>query len=707
MKHSPRPKQRASLGRHVLARAASTLLCLYPGVSGAATESTLTIRARADLAGNVGPIVKVRVNGAVVATTEIRSTVMTDYVFAVPELTAGSKMDIWFTNDATVNGQDRNLYVAYLTTGSGYVIPNTAGFTYDRGRDAAAFDGIDVIPGQGEILWGGALRITWPQAAVVDTTLPKKYAASRFLQQATFGPTPEEIDRLSAMSYQSWIAEQMAIQPKAEFVSFVQSKFNLGKDYIPHGVRYNPTWVTQQFWATAATSPDQLRKRTAFALHQIFMISQTDSNLWGHARAYANYLDMLNRQAFGNFRDLLEDVALSPAMGIYLSHLRNRKEDPATGRLPDENFAREVMQLFTIGLRELNVDGTPKTDANGQPISTYTNADVMALAKVFTGWSWGFPDSQLTESIFRYGNPDYTPANDQKLDLQQMKPYAALHSTAEKRLFEGKPHQVVIPAGGTARTDLKMALDALFNHPNVGPFIGRQLIQHLVMSNPSPAYVARVANVFNNNGQGVRGDLAAVIRAVLLDAEARTVPTTGTKGSRLRDPVTRVAHWMRSFGAKSKSGEYLIAYELESLAQRPMNATSVFGYFRPGYVPPNTAFASAGMTAPEFQIVDESTSASWINTAFFMSTSGLGIPGSRDVTASYLTQAAMSKRGDVAGLIENVNLLLFAGTMSPSLKANLMDAATTVAGSSDESHLNRARLVVFLALSSPEYLVQR
>ena len=701
------PSPQRTKGRMSALTAAIAALSLHAVDVSAANDSTLTIRARADLAGNVGPIVKVRVNGAVVATTEVRSTVMTDYVFTVPALTAGTKVDIWFTNDATVNGQDRNLYIAYLTTGSGYVIPNTAGFTYDRGRDAAAFDGVDVIPGQGEILWGGALRITWPQSLAADATRPKKYAASRFLQQATFGPTPEEVERLASMSYESWLAEQMSTPAKPEFVNFVQSKFNLGKDYIPHGVRYNPTWVTQQFWASAATSPDQLRKRTAFALHQIFMISQTDSNLWGHARAYANYLDMLNRQAFGNYRDLLEEVALSPAMGIYLSHLRNRKEDPATGRLPDENFAREVMQLFTIGLRELNVDGSYKTDGNGQPVNTYTNADVMALAKVFTGWSWGFPDSQLTEGIFRYGNPDYTPANDQRLDLQQMKPYPSQHSTSEKRLFDGKPYQVIIPAGGSAREDLKMALDALFNHPNVGPFVGRQLIQHMVMSNPSPAYVARVASVFNNNGRGVRGDLAAVIRAVLLDAEARTVPTTGAKGSRLRDPVTRVAHWMRSFGAKSKSGEFLIAYELESLAQRPMNATSVFGYFRPGYVPPNTAFAAAGMTAPEFQIVDESTSASWINTAFFMSTSGLGIPGSRDVTANYLTQAAMSKRGDVAGLIENVNLLLFGGTMSPSLRADLMDAATTVAGSNDDSHLNRARGVVVLALSSPEYLVQR
>ena len=267
-------------------------------------------------------------------------------------------------------------------------------------------------------------------------------------------------------------------------------------------------------------------------------------------------------------------------MGIYLSHLRNRKENPATGLLPDENFAREVMQLFSLGLNELNLDGSPKLDAAGKPIETYSNADVMAMARVFTGWSWGFPDAQLTEQNFRWGSPGLKVATDQTIDLQRMKAYPGQHSTAEKKLFAGKPWALTIPANTAAADSLRLALNGLFNHPNVGPFIGRQLIQRLVTSYPSPACVARVASVFNNNGKGVRGDLGAVVRAILQDSEARSTPAPGF--GKVREPVLRVAHWMRAFGTTSATGEYMMAWELESLSQQALAAPSVFGWFRPG-----------------------------------------------------------------------------------------------------------------------------
>jgi uncharacterized protein (DUF1800 family) len=463
--------------------------------------------------------------------------------------------------------------------------------------------------------------------------------------------------------------------------------------------------VAQKFWERAANAPDQLRKRVAFALHQIFMVSQVDSNLYYQGRAYAAYVDLLNKNAFGNFRTLLEDMALSPAMGIYLSHMRNRKEDVATGRMPDENFARELMQLFTIGLYELNIDGSLKRDASGNPIETYGNADVVAMAKVFTGWGWAYPDNQLTEANFRWNTPSVTAANDTQYDLLPMKAYAAFHSTAEKKLFAGKSWATTLPAGNSAQADLKAALDLLFNHPNVGPFIGRQLIQRLTSSHPSAAYVGRVAAVFNNNGKGVRGDLAAVVRAVLLDAEARATPAAGF--GKLREPVLRVAQWMRFCGAKSSSGDYLMQWELDNQSQRAMAAPSVFSYFRPGYVPANTSFASAGTTVPEFQLVNESTVAAWINSAEAMAGSGLGWTGSAsDVTCSYATQAALATGSNLAALTDQLNLLLLGGRMPAALRQQILDTVASINASSSNAALNRARAAVFLTLASPDYVFQ-
>ena len=517
----------------------STLPAKQTAGSAASSASDLVVRARGTLAGGVPPQMTVRVNGAVVGTVSVAATQYTDHNFALPELPAGSLVDVVYTNNAGVNGEDRNLFVAYLSQGLQAVIPTASNSVVDRGINDKAFDGLDTIPGTGSLYSNGALRLQWPGAMATDPQWAAKVDAVRFLRQASFGATPADVQALLGKPYATWLNEQMAIPYQPDFVNAVQAKYALGDAYRP------PPWRQvhadlggAEVLGNRRQPPDQLRKRVAFALHQIFMVSQADSSLWSHARAYAAYYDLLNRHAFGNFRNLLEDMALSPAMGIYLSHLRNRKEDPATGRLPDENFAREVMQLFTIGLHELKADGSLKYDASGKPVETYTNQDVMALAKVFTGWSWAFPDSELTESKFRWGGPVYTVAGDQQIDLLPMKPYPGQHSTAAKTLFAGKPWATTIAANGTAQSDLKKALDTLFNHPNVGPFIGRQLIQRLVTSHPSSAYVARVAAVFANNGSGVRGDLGAVVRAVLLDAEARNAGGAGF--GKLREPVLRV-----------------------------------------------------------------------------------------------------------------------------------------------------------------------
>ena len=674
------------------------------------TSNSLTVRARATLYNNGGPLMAVYVNGTQVGTMEVKSATYADHTFQLANpIAAGAKVDVVFTNDAGGNGQDRNLYVAYLKAGSTTLLPSTPGTTYDRGAGAKAFDGVDVIAGQGEMYWSGALRLTWPKTTVV-TPSARTIDAVRLLQQATFGPTAASIDSLAATTNAAWIDQQIAQPWAPTYVPYIDSKFALGDDYRPIGTnnKYSASWPMHRFWATSYSANDQLRRRVALALHEIFVISTADSNLYNHSRAYANYLDTLNKHAFGNFRNLIEDIALHPAMGIYLSHMRNPKEDPATGRLPDENFARELMQLFTIGLYELNADGTVKLGDNGKPIETYGNADVMALAKVFTGYSWGYPDNELTTNVFRWGTPEYSVAKDRRIDQQRMKNYPGQHSLAEKKLFAGKPWAVTIPANGTADGDLKIALDTLFNHPNVGPFIGRQLIQRLVTSNPTPAYVGRVAAVFNNDGRGQRGNLAAVVKAILLDTEARTASGTQSLASKLREPVLRVTHWMHAFGATSTSGEFTLGGDLDPVGQRIWAPASVFSYFRPGYVPAGTALATTGATAPEFQIVNEGSTAAWVNIARSMAGGGIGwTVNTPEVSSPMSVPISLISTGDVNALIEHLNLLLFAGTMSAELKFDILDAVSGVGGSDANSYANRARIALFMALSSPEFLVQR
>jgi uncharacterized protein (DUF1800 family) len=390
-------------------------------------------------------------------------------------------------------------------------------------------------------------------------------------------------------------------------------------------------------------------------------------------------------------------------MGLYLSHLRNQKEDPSRGRVPDENYAREVMQLFTIGLYELNLDGTVRLDSRNEPIETYTNEDVTGLAKVFTGWSWAGPDKSDTR--FFGGNASADRA------VLPMQSYPKYHSTSEKR-FLG----TVIPEQASAdpEASLRVALDRLFSHPNVGPFIGKQLIQRMVTSNPSPAYVARVASAFNDNGSGVRGDMKAVIRAVLLDPEARSPLPGATDYGKLREPVLRIAHWLRAFGAQSASGRFLIGNTdnpNSSLGQTPMRSPSVFNFYRPGYVPPNTDIAAAGLVAPEMQITHESSVAGYLNTLRSVISSGIGSGSPRDVQPDYGEVIGLADRPDA--LVDRIGAMLIAGEMSPELRAQAIDAVGAVAVSTSNAQsaatarLNRVKLAVFLVMASPDYLVQK
>ncbi|HEV2611619.1 MAG TPA: DUF1800 domain-containing protein [Noviherbaspirillum sp.] len=520
--------------------------------------------------------------------------------------------------------------------------------------------------------------------------IPTRTQAARMLVQASFGPTSAEIEHLASSGYGAWLDEQFA-KPQV-----------LHRDYMNNiaastGQSFNQNNFFESFWQQAATGEDQLRQRVAYALSQIFVVSFQDSTVANYPRGVASYYDTLATHAFGNYRSLLEAVSLHPMMGIYLTSMRNQKE--AGARVPDENYAREVMQLLTIGLHELNQDGSLKMSDN-RPMETYTNADITGLAKVFTGWSWAGPDK--SDSRFFGGNAD------PNRDWLPMQAYPKFHSVSEKRFLGA-----VVPSGATPEVSLKIALDTLFNHPNVGPFIGRQLIQRLVTSNPSPQYVARVAAAFANNGAGVRGDMKAVIRAILLDPEARSDNVAAGPGSgKLREPVVRLANWMRAFNAKSASGRFLLGNlddPLNSLGQTPMRSPSVFNFYRPGYVPPNTGIAGAGLVSPEMQITGETSVVGYLN--FMRNVIPNGTGNSRDIKSDYTEELALADTPDK--LIDRVNLLLTANQMSPTLRSQILAAVNSVtiptnnAANAATARRNRVMLAIFLTMASPEYIAQK
>jgi uncharacterized protein (DUF1800 family) len=521
--------------------------------------------------------------------------------------------------------------------------------------------------------------------------------ASRFLGQATFGATDASISQVQTEGYAAWIAEQEAMPVSSTHLAFMQARRAL-----PGAPNPSVNEWYGSFWQQAATAPDQLRQRVKFALSEIFVVSVADPNV--DELSAASFYDMLGANAFGNFRTLLEQVSLHPAMGVYLTWLANQKADPNTGRHPDQNYARESMQLMTIGLYQLNADGTQKLDGAGQAIPTYSAADIAGLADVLTGYSWYSPAP--TNTTFLGGKRDPNAI------ITPMIAYPAFHATTAKT-FLG----VTIPASTTADPpgDLKIALDTLFNHPNVGPFISKQLIQRLVTSNPSPAYVGRVAAVFNNDGKGVRGNLGAVVQAILLDPDARTTSAAiaDPNFGKLREPVIRMANWMRAFNAQSASGGWLETSTASntSLAQAPLTSSSVFNFFRPGYIPPGTKLGKLGYAAPEFQIADEVSVAGYLNTMQSAITSGVGT--GRDITVAYTTEIGIAS--DANALAERMNLILLNGQMSAALKTRIVDAVNSVAipgGTATPAQinaalLNRSKLANFMAMASAEYLAQR
>ena len=537
-----------------------------------------------------------------------------------------------------------------------------------------------------------------PRPAPVTRVLPAE--AARFLIQASYGPNWEQINWVAGKGYTQWLNTQFATAPMDSHWTYVMERKG-PPGCNPCDAQYINA-VMESFWMQAVRGPDQLRQRTVLALSEIFVVSTVNSAVEIQADAHASYLDMLSRNAFGNFRTLLEQVSTHPTMAHYLSHMRNQKEDAASGRIPDENYARELMQLFTIGLWQLNPDGSRKKDAQGRDIPTYGQNDVMGLARVFTGWSWAGPDTSE-------GRWQGWEGENWKSQLQN---YPQYHSTGSKA-FLG----VLVPANTSGTASLKAALDALFNHPNTAPFISEQLIKRFVTSNPSRAYVGRVSAKFANNGAGVRGDMQAVLRALLTDAEARSASVAaGAQWGKLREPLVRYAGFMRAFNVQATSGYYRI-WNLEdpigSIGQNPLRAPSVFNWFRPSYAPPG-AIMAAGLVAPEFQIAHETTVTGYAN--FIVDKAERETRWWRDnevapygpvqdyLAADYSAELALA--GNPAALVDRLKLLLTAGRMTAATRTLIINAVSAVPLNANGGN-TRVATAVALTMVSPEFIVQK
>jgi uncharacterized protein (DUF1800 family) len=535
--------------------------------------------------------------------------------------------------------------------------------------------------------------------------------AARFLNQASFGATDASIDRVMQVGYEAWIDEQFALpatllKPRLAYLRTIDNEYFLYDRQLHYA-----SW----YWA-AVNAPDQLRQRSAWALSQIFVASMENATVRFHYDTMIAYYDVLIRGANGRYRDLLQNMTLTPAMGMYLSHFANTKDNPATGARPDENYAREIMQLFSIGLWQLNPDGT-RILVNGQPVPTYTNADVEGLAKVFTGWSWGDmrPDWQNNEygfysSVWGHQNNNawYTP----------MASYPVYHSTSEKR-FLGLT--IAPQASANPQASLTTALDGIALHPNVGPFMARRLIQHFVTSNPSPGYVGRVAAVFNSTSTSTRGDLAKVIKAVLLDSEARNPPALNALSyGKLREPVLRLTQAARSLNFRSVTdGRWLVTTTQVyfapfdppgTIGQLPMHAPSVFSYFRATYVPPNSELSRNSLIGPEFQIQSEVSAADWVNSIDVLVNTGMAQtwyvnPFEYEIKSNFTAEAALANTPDA--LIDRLAMLLVGGPISIALRDDLRAAINVYPTSESGYRLKRVRIAVTLLMASPEYLIQK
>ncbi len=504
--------------------------------------------------------------------------------------------------------------------------------------------------------------------------------AARFLAQATLGATKADITALQSTTYAAWIDAQCALPQGQTHVDWLKSK---GYDNAIYISSY--AGLDNSIWRKLITSTDPLRQKVALALSEIVVASAEGIAVNWRTFAVAYFMDILESEAFGNYRSLLEKVSLSPAMGVYLTYRGNVKANATTGSQPDENYARELMQLFTIGLQMLNPDGSVKL-TNGVASETYTQADVSGMARVWTGWNF-----DTTGYVGPYGVDAMT---------RPMVQTGNRHETGSKA-FLG----VTIPANTSASASLTVALDTVFTHANTAPFVCRQLIQRLVTSNPSGAYVTRVANIFTNNDSGVRGDLKAVVKAILLDPEARDMASVSSASfGKLREPVVRFLNWARAFKTNSASDAWSIgdlSDPATRLGQSPMRSGSVFNFFRPGYVPPGSELATQGLTAPEFQITNESSIPGYVN-YMQKAISGVGVS---DLKADY--SALLALVNDSMALLNELNLVLASNQIPAATLATLQTALDSIAVTTDTGKNNRVYAAITLVMASPAYIAQK
>jgi uncharacterized protein (DUF1800 family) len=535
------------------------------------------------------------------------------------------------------------------------------------------------------------------------------------LLQSQLSASDQDISSVKAGSFAGYLLQQFSNPPSQTGWDWLEER---GYGVSDTNRYFFATYPAEyMLWKQLFTSPDSMRKRMALALSEFFVASMQSAEFTWRSHSYAQYWDILVNGAFGTYRQLLEEVTLSTAMGYFLNTQGNQKEDTKSGRVPDENYAREVMQLFSIGVSELNLDGTEKL-VNGKRVDSYTQADVSNLARVFTGYQFDNSDGEKLP-VFRDGGGTESYTIDGR---QSVRKRMALNAGRHSNLgatFLG----VTIAANTPGAQALKVALDTLANNANTGPFFAKQMIQRLVTSNPSPQYVERVARAFNDNGAGVRGDLKAVWVAILLDDEARGAASLANPSfGKLREPMVRFIQWGRTFGLASGFNSWKVFATTradDSLGQSPLFAPSVFNFFRPGFVPPNTALATAKAPAPEFQLVNETTVGGYLN---FMQNAiryGIFVPEPSvaaatyrnyvpDVKAAYASELPLA--ANAAALVKRLKLLLCAGQMSDATEKIIVDALNArplTANSTNEQKLDRVGAAVLMVMSCSEYLVQK
>jgi uncharacterized protein (DUF1800 family) len=528
---------------------------------------------------------------------------------------------------------------------------------------------------------GASAAASAPAAPAPPPAAPTDADASRFLAQASMGANRTEIANVVRLGYAGWLDAQFALPvTDARWDWLVANGYNAATHVN------DEAGIDAALWRKLLSAPDTLRQRVTLALSEIFVVGVSGlvGGGWKQFNAAA-WTDMLEASAFGLHRDWLQKMSLSAAMGDFLTFRGSAKQNSTSGALPDENYARELMQLFTIGLAMLDADGSTQL-TNGASTATYQLTDITGLARVFTGWDFDF---QGQTAAVATATPDFI-----RRPLVQV---GSRYETGAKT-FLGS----TIAAGVDAATCLSTALDTIFKHPNVPPFFSRQLIQRLVTSNPSAAYVGRVAAVFANDGTGQRGNLQAVVRALLLDDEARQ-PAAGAGAGKLREPILRFAGWARAYAVTSPSGLWAIGDTSDAgraLAQSPLRSPSVFNFFRPGYVPPDTALDTSALEAPEFQLANESSVVGYLNTM------QRAVAGSiADLTPDYTPLLALAD--DATAMLAEINLVLAANQLSAATLSPLATALATMPSGTDTTRRARVNAALVLVMAAPEYLIQK